>query len=150
MLKAAFMTLIGVRMITFEVWRWNNLKAGCAALSRPTGYWTLPSDDADFPTRWHDIKARFAAQISRGEKISTRGMQKGERGLWQRRFWGHIIRDEGDYERHVDYIHYNPVKHGHVSRVAEWPYSSFHRYVESGIYDLDWCANDSIRSIEMD
>ncbi len=110
----------------------------------------MPSDDADFPTRWHDIKARFAAQISRGEKISTRGMQKGERGLWQRRFWGHIIRDEGDYERHVDYIHYNPVKHGHVSRVAEWPYSSFHRYVESGIYDLDWCANDSIRSIEMD
>ncbi|MEW6659560.1 MAG: transposase [Thermodesulfobacteriota bacterium] len=112
--------------------------------------WTLPSGDADFSRRWHDIKARFAAQISRGEKLSTRRMQKGERGIWQRRFWEHVIRDEVDFERHVDYIHYNPMKHGHVSRVADWPYSSFHRYVESGIYDLDWCANDSIRSIEMD
>ena len=87
--------------------------------------WTLPSGDADFSTRWHDIKARFAAQISRGERLSPRRLQKGERGIWQRRFWEHVIRDEGDYERHVDYLHYNPVKHGHVTRVADWPYSSF-------------------------
>ena len=112
--------------------------------------WTLPCGDADFSTRWHDIKARFAAQIPRGERLSARRLQKGERGIWQRRFWEHVIRDEGDYERHVDYIHYNPVKHGYVTRVADWPYSSFHRFVEHGIYTLEWAADDNIRSIEME
>jgi putative transposase len=112
--------------------------------------WTLPSDDADFSTRWHDIKARFAAKIPRGERLSERRIRKGERGVWQRRFWEHVIRDERDYERHVDYIHYNPVKHGHVARVGDWPYSSFHRYVERGIYDLDWGADDTIRGLEME
>jgi REP element-mobilizing transposase RayT len=70
----------------------------------------LPSGDADFSTRWHEIKARFAAQIPRGERLSARRLQKGERGIWPRRFWEHVIRDERDYERQVDYIHYNPVK----------------------------------------
>jgi putative transposase len=112
--------------------------------------WTLPSEDADFSTRWHDIKARFAAQISRGERLSARRLKKGERGIWQRRFWEHVIRDEVDYERHVDYIHYNPVKHGHVTRVADWPHSSFHRYVQSGIYDLEWAADDNVRILEME
>jgi putative transposase len=112
--------------------------------------WTLPSGDADFPTRWHDIKTRFAAQIARGERLSARRLKKGERGIWQRRFWEHAIRDEGDYERHVDYIHYNPVKHGHVTRVADWQYSSFHRYVQRGIYDLEWAADDNVRGLEME
>jgi putative transposase len=67
--------------------------------------WTLPAGDADFSTRWHDIKARFAAQIPRGERLSARRRQKGERGIWQRRFGEHSIRDAGDYERHVDYLH---------------------------------------------
>jgi putative transposase len=100
--------------------------------------WTLPSGDADFSTRWHDIKARFAAQIPRGERLSARRLKKGERGIWQRRFWEHAIRDASDYERHVDYIHYNPVKHGQVTRPADWPYSSFHRYVRGGIYTIEW------------
>ncbi len=112
--------------------------------------WTLPPGDADFSTRWHDIKARFAAQIPPGERLSPRRLQKGERGIWQRRFWEHVIRDETDHERHVDYLHYNPVKHGHVTRVAAWPYSSFHRYVEQGIYSLDWAAADNVRSLEME
>jgi putative transposase len=112
--------------------------------------WTLPPGDADFSTRWHDIKARFAAQIPRKERLSARRVQKGERGIWQRRFWEHVIRDEGDYERHVDYIHYNPVKHGHVTRVADWPYSSFQRYVERGIYPLEWAGDDNVRSLEME
>jgi putative transposase len=73
-----------------------------------------------------------------------------ERGIWQRRFWEHVIRDERDYELHVDYLHYNPVKHGHVTRVADWPYSSFHRYVQRGIYDLEWGANDDVRGLEME
>jgi len=83
-------------------------------------------------------------------QLSARRLQKGERGIWQRRFWKHVIRDEGDYERHVDYIHYNPVKHGYVTRVADWPYSSFHRYVERGIYNLEWAADDNVRSLEME
>ena len=112
--------------------------------------WTLPPGDADFSTRWQDIKARFAAQISRGERLSARRVQKGERGIWQRRFWEHVIRDERDYERHVDYIHYNPVKHGHVRRVADWPYSSFHQYVERGIHNLEWAADDSVQRLEME
>jgi putative transposase len=112
--------------------------------------WTLPDGDADFSTRWHDIKARFAAQIPGGERLSARRLKKGERGIWQRRFWEHVIRNELDYERHVDYIHYNPVKHGHVTRVADWPFSSFQRYVERGIYDLDWAADDNVRSLELE
>jgi putative transposase len=112
--------------------------------------WTLPPGDADFSTRWHDIKASFAAQIPRRERLSARRLQKGERGIWQRRFWEHVIRDERDYERHVDYIHYNPVKHGYVERVADWPYSSFHRYVERGIYDLEWAADEKVRNLEME
>ena len=112
--------------------------------------WTLPPEDADFSARWHDIKARFAAQIPPGERLSARRLKKGERGIWQRRFWEHVIRDERDYERHVDYIHYNPVKHGHVTRVADWPYSSFHRYVRSGIYNLEWAAEADVRSLEME
>jgi len=112
--------------------------------------WTLPTGDADFSTRWHDIKARFSAGIPKEERLSTRRLRKGERGILQRRFWEHVIRDEGDYERHVDYIHFNPVKHGHVLRVSDWPYSSFHRYVENGIYDLDWAADDNVRSLEME
>jgi putative transposase len=83
--------------------------------------WTLPSGETDFFTRWHGIKARFAAQIPRVERLSARRLQKGKRGIWQRRFWEYVIREEGDYERHVDYIHYNPVKHGRVARVADWP-----------------------------
>jgi putative transposase len=112
--------------------------------------WTLPAGDADFSTRWHDIKARFADQIPPGERLSERRRQKGERGIWQRRFWEHVIRDERDYERHVDYIHYNPVKHGHVMRVADWPYSSFHQYVERGIYTFEWTADDDVRCMEME
>jgi putative transposase len=87
---------------------------------------------------------------SRGERLSARRLQKGERGIWPRRFWEHVIRDERDYERHVDYIHYNPVKYGQVTKVAAWPYSSFHRYVERGIYNLEWAADDNVRSLEME
>jgi putative transposase len=109
--------------------------------------WTLPDGDADFSTRWQDIKARFSGRISKGERLSNRRLKKGERGVWQRRFWEHFIRDEQGYERHMDYIHYNPVKHGYVTRVPDWPYSSFHRYVRCGIYDLEWAADDDIRSL---
>ncbi|MBW1953998.1 MAG: transposase, partial [Deltaproteobacteria bacterium] len=89
--------------------------------------WTLPPGGADFSSRWQDIKARFAAQIPRGEWLSERRRRKGERGIWQRLFWGHVIQNARDYEQHVDYIHYKPVKHGLVARAVDLPYSSFHR-----------------------
>ncbi len=63
---------------------------------------------------------------------------KGERGIWQRRYWEHTIRDELDYARHVDYVHFNPVKHGFVARVSDWPYSSFSRFVDAGVHPIDW------------
>jgi putative transposase len=75
---------------------------------------------------------------------------KRERGIWQRRFWEHAIRDDQDFERHADYIHYNPVKHGHVIRVKEWPCSSFHQYIRHGIYTLDWAAGEDVRCLNME
>ncbi|MET1077471.1 MAG: transposase [Pseudomonas sp.] len=102
---------------------------------------TLPSEDADFALRWRLIKAGFSRALSRTEAISASRQSKGERGIWQRRYWEHRIRDEQDFTRHVDYIHYNPRKHGHVQRVADWPWSSFHRYVAAGLLPKDWAAN---------
>jgi putative transposase len=99
--------------------------------------WSLPTDDADFSTRWSLIKSDF----SRGLPAPARSISKlarREKGIWQRRFWEHSIRDDEDLSRHIDYIHLNPVKHGLVSCVADWPHSSFHRYVERGEFPSDW------------
>ena len=74
------------------------------------------------------------------EGRSSIRMAKGERGIWQRRFWEHAIRDQGDYARHTDYVHFNPAKHGYVSVVAHWPHSTFHRWVKAGAYPPDWGA----------
>jgi len=112
--------------------------------------WTLPPGDGDFSSRWHDIKARFSARIPRGERLSARRTKKGEGGIWQRCFWEHVIRDAPDLERHIDYIHFNPVKHGHVGRAADWPYSSFRRYVKAGIYPAHWAAGCGVSDMEME
>jgi putative transposase len=100
--------------------------------------WTLPTGDADFSTRWSLIKAGFSRHIEKGERVSDSRAKRGERGLWQRRFWEHRIRDDMDYRRHVDYIHWNPVKHGLVRSVKDWPYSSFHAHVGRGHYPTNW------------
>jgi len=100
--------------------------------------WTLPPNDADFSARMRLIKTYFCRAVPPTERLSARRAAKGERGIWQRRFWEHAIRDDHDLRRHVEYIHYNPVKHGHVLRVADWPHSSFHRYVAAGAYPPDW------------
>jgi putative transposase len=71
-----------------------------------------------------------------------------ERGIWQRRFWEHLLRDQTDFNRHVDYIHWNPVKHGWVERVRDWPYSSFRRYVEQGVYPESWGNDERLDIIE--
>jgi putative transposase len=104
--------------------------------------WTLPEDDADFALRWRLIKTAFSRALPSGERISESRARKGERGIWQRRYWEHTLRDEADFARHADYIHFNPVKHGYVSRVRDWPHSSFHRMVRLGTCPLDW-ARDS-------
>ena len=83
------------------------------------------------------------------DEVEVSREKKGERGIWQRRFWEHVIRDETDFERHVDYIHYNPVKHGHVGSIAEWPYSSFRRYVRHGILPSSWAASDEVKDLDM-
>ncbi|TCO82038.1 putative transposase [Plasticicumulans lactativorans] len=103
--------------------------------------WTLPLDDSDYATRWALIKAGFSRALPATEPIDPSRLGKGERGIWQRRFWEHVIRDERDLAQHVDYIHVNPLKHGHVQRVADWPYSSFHRHVAEGLYPPDWASD---------
>ena len=106
--------------------------------------WALPTDDADFATRWALIKANFSRAIGQGEPVSASRRRKGERGIWQRRFWEHQIRDQRDLAHHVDYAHINPVKHGHVPRAADWPFSSIHRYIGQGAFGADWaCEMDS-------
>jgi len=100
--------------------------------------WTLPPGDADYAMRWREIKSRFSRRVPKGELRTTGRINKSERG----RYWEHTLRDERDMERHVDYIHYNPVKHGHVPCVADWPYSSFHHFVQSRVYPPDWAGDD--------
>ena len=103
--------------------------------------WTLPAGDSDYQTRWTLIKAGFSRQLPAGKRRSPSRVQRGKRGIWQRRFWEHVIRDEQDFTRHVDYIHWNPVKHGWVRRVGDWPHSSFHAYVRRGLYSPDWACD---------
>ncbi|MGH8159629.1 MAG: REP-associated tyrosine transposase [Rhodanobacter sp.] len=103
--------------------------------------WTLPPDDADFSTRWSLIKATFSRGIEQGEAIGASRLRKGERGVWQRRFWEHQIRDEHDLAHHVDYVHINPVKHGHAARASDWPFSSIHRYIRQGMLAADWACD---------
>ena len=102
--------------------------------------WTLPEGDADFAMRWRLIKSAFSRSLGSGGRVSRSRAAKGERGIWQRRYWEHTIRDEDDFARHVDYVHINPVKHGLVARVRDWPSSSFHRMVRLGIYPEDWAG----------
>lgn len=102
--------------------------------------WRLPSDDCDFATRWRRIRTDFSRGIARHEFLTPERLRRGERGIWQRRYWEHLIRDDDDLRRHVDYIHANPVKHGHASRAADWRHSSFHAWVARGAYPADWAA----------
>ncbi len=104
----------------------------------------LPEGDIDFPVRWRLIKIRFSKSLPKNERLSIVRRQRGERGIWQRRYWEHLIRDERDYRAHMDYVHINPLKHGLVSQVSDWPYSTFHRLVERGIYSPDWAGGDEV------
>jgi len=100
--------------------------------------WSLPDGDTDYKMRWSLIKAGFSRGVPLGERRSKSRVDRGERGIWQRRFWEHVIRDDRDFEQHVNYIHWNPVKHRWAKRVVDWPHSSFHGYVRRGIYPVGW------------
>jgi putative transposase len=113
--------------------------------------WTLPEGDAEYSTRWNRIKRYFSVGCTGAQaKQSISRHKKREKPVWQRRFWEHTIRDENDWRGHMDYIHYNPVKHGHARTAGEWPYSSFKRCVQKGWYPPDWGATEpeSIKGIE--
>ena len=116
--------------------------------------WTLPDGDADFSTRWARIKGAFTRGYTgaRSACISSSMRKKGEGGVWQRRFWEHRIRDERDFNLHCDYIHHNPVKHGLVSLPIEWKHSSFHEFVERGVYPSIWgdCVESGLTSMELE
>jgi putative transposase len=100
--------------------------------------WTLPEGDIDYPGRWRAIKKAFSKSVPAPVGIGRYARRSREREVWQRRYWEHTIVNDADYAVHIDYVHRNPVKHGLVERVQDWPYSTFHRYVEQGIYDIDW------------
>jgi putative transposase len=100
--------------------------------------WTPPPGDNDYSTRWRLIKSRFAKGLPKQERLSAVRKARGERGIFQRRFWEHLIRDEADYARHIEYCYINPLKHRLVARVRDWPYSSFHRDVRAGLFPVDW------------
>ena len=104
--------------------------------------WTLPPRDADFSTRWKKIKTAFTKSVGGRWQCSRSKVEKGERGLWQRRFWKHAIRDAADMERHVAYCWFNPVRRGLAGRVADWPHSSFHRAVRDGVVTEDWTTTE--------
>ncbi|EXJ16494.1 REP-associated tyrosine transposase [Imhoffiella purpurea] len=112
--------------------------------------WTLPEGDADYANRWRTIKQHFSRAIASTEYRSEVRRRRGERGIWQRRFWEHAIRDDRDFASHCDYVHINPVKHGHAERARDWPFSTFARFVEAGIYTTDWASDPdaSVRSGE--
>lgn len=106
--------------------------------------WTLPEGDASYDVRWNQIKGRSSKRC--GLQDVAVDPARREKRLWQRRYWEHRIRDDDDLARHVDYIHWNPVKHGHVNEAAAWPYSSFHSYVRRGIYPAEWAAEEAVRT----
>jgi putative transposase len=114
--------------------------------------WTLPAGDADFSMRWRLIKSDFTRRCkdrSRHVPLGSRRHKK-ERAVWQRRFWEHRLRDDRDFTHHVEYIHYNPVRHKYAAAPKDWPFSSFHKYVRQGKYARAWGAGEDLKLTEME
>lgn len=108
--------------------------------------WKLPEGDSNYSIRWKEIKKLFTKhylrEIGPGEVLNDSRIKRKEAAVWQRRFWEHTIDSEDDLESHLDYIHYNPVKHGYVENATDWPWSSFHKFVGQGVYEKDWSGGD--------
>ena len=120
----------------------NNLKYHIAAMVVLPEHlhliMALPPGGLDFSNRIRLLKSGFSRRLPAHDPVSQSHLSKGERGIWQRRFWEHLIRDEEDLENHINYIHFNPVKHGYVTKPTDWPYSSIHRFIEKGWRPSDW------------
>ena len=110
----------------------------------------LPESDSDYSLRLRMIKTRFSLSLPNVECRSSSRQKRGERGIWQRRFWEHLIQSDDDYRLHLDYIHINPLKHGLVNSVNQWPYSTFHKYVSMGIHPKDWAGTDEVKELEFE
>ena len=108
--------------------------------------WRLPEGDADFSKRWMVIKRQFSSGLPQAE-VSQSKLKKREKGIWQRRFWEHCIRNEDDWRKHMDYIHFNPVKHGYVGKPGDWLYSSFQKAVDQGWYEPGVLLKDDFDGI---
>ena len=108
--------------------------------------WRLPEGDADFSKRWMVIKRHFSSGLPQAD-VSLSKIKKREKGIWQRRFWEHYIRGEDDWRKHMDYIHFNPVKHGYVDSPADWQYSSFSQAVDKGWYEPNVLIKDDFKGI---
>jgi putative transposase len=126
------------RQMPFSIDAWVVLPDHMHAL------WTLPENDADFSSRWGRIKAGF----TRLSGLAHTSAPRQDGGVWQPRFWEHLIRDDADFDAHMDYLHYNPVKHGYVSRVIDWRHSSFHRCARQGFYPVDWGDSEPVNSLD--
>ena len=111
--------------------------------------WTLPAGDADFGTRWRLIKSRFSKALPLDNPRRSSHRRQGERAIWQRRFFDHLVRDAEDRNAHIDYIHYNPVKHGLVARPVDWPHSSIHRFIRRGRLDEHWGTSGPMRDMDL-
>jgi putative transposase len=153
--RLPILTLPTSRKLLHDAWleinqrRPFNTIAVCLLPNHLHCIWKLPEEDSDFSTRWKEIKRSFTRdylkQVGPGEERNASRKKQGEAAIWQRRFWAHLIEDETDFENHLDYIHYNPIKHGYVTRAIDWPWSSFKRYVKEGIYDTEWAGGDAGR-----
>jgi putative transposase len=104
--------------------------------------WQLPEKDSDFSKRWNMIKRHFSLGMTKDTN------HRREKNIWQRRFWEHAVRDEKDFQRCLDYIYYNPVKHGYVQKPLDWIYSTFKRDVAKGFYSKDWGSNEEPHNIK--
>ena len=110
---------------------------------------TLPPNSDNYAVIVASIKSQFSRQINKTEAITLSRQAKRERGIWQRRFWEHRIRDDADYRQHMDYIHHNPVKHGYVTNPQNWQYSTLHKLIKKGVYPADWGTDENDKSINI-
>ena len=119
--------------------------AVCVLPDHVHAIWTLPPDDCNYSLRWQLIKRYFSRHFNVSQTRSHSKIKHREKGIWQRRFWEHEIRDEQDLQRCIDYVHFNPVKHGYAARCIDWEYSTFHRYVRLGMLPENWGGTELVR-----
>ena len=115
--------------------------------------WRLPEGDVNYSMRWNEIKRHFTheylRQIDIDDERNESRIKRREQAVWQRRYWEHTFFDEDDLNTHIDYIHYNPVKHGLAERVDDWAWSSYHQYVGMGMYPAGWGENVDAKVMNM-